>query len=355
MDGHPLRLALDLLKGTLALTVHKIRYGLASRLWHGTNLVTEQMSRHTQQVRLLRAGEVLGSLDVSTVRDEIGSRRGTVSFNGCLHQLFSGQPLTRQEKALVLAQLVASFSLTTSYDFADSPLLDGDDRLLMREVLYGAGFAAREMRTFIYQSRQDGQDTTADIESKSTREQTRSATRKLEVVDVSLDEFIRFHDANLAQKHNYRRWDIDAAFVADALALGKARILAARGRSADGLTPQGIQAAMIYTWDDISLKLYRISYDTAKTANPHANKVLIARGMQMAHDLGLLLDTDCAPPGAAILYERFGFPERVRTHYVRATLLSKFAAFIRRDFPSLDRRLRPWVIRAVTRVNRSAA
>ncbi|WP_426954949.1 hypothetical protein [Muricoccus radiodurans] len=354
-DAHVPRLVWEGLKGSLAFALHKLRYGLASRIRHGTALVVERKSGQTHQLRIVRKGRVLGSLDVFTARDEIGSRRGTVSLNACVHRLFSCQDLSQHDKGLVLAQLVAGLGISASYDVTDSPLLNEHDKLLMRKVLCDAGFAAQDLRTFIYQSRQNGPDTTADIESKSTREQTRSAGRKLDVIEIGLEEFIRFHDANLTQKNNYRRWDIDSAFVVDALARGKARILAVRERAAEGAKAQDLHAAMIYTWDDTSVKLYRISYDTAKTANPHANKVLIARGMQMAHDQGLLLDTDCAPSGAAILYERFGFPERVRTHYTRFTLLAKMAELVRKDYPSLDRRLRPPMMRVVARVSRSMA
>lgn len=239
----------------------------------------------------------------------------------------------------LLAQLPGSVTLHFSFqsELADAPLV--------REAFASTGFTILDWKTYIYTPPADYADLVDTFTGKSIKGTLRRARRDLEVVDISIEEFIEGQRANLAAsgKKTNRNDNLDELILAEAAQRKCARILGARRKPVDGNPgPAPIDAALVCLWDEASrnMLLWRLSYREYREGpfKPHvdASKLLVLAAMEDCAARKFTLDTDGYTSGIAKMYALFGpgiFQLADRLHCERESLW----ATLTRYYPSLRR------------------
>ena len=185
-----------------------------------------------------------------------------------------------------------------------------------------------------------------------------SADRRLDVIDISADRFIKFYEANLKEAGKVSNSLLGIA--RDLIVAGGERnppqvraIAAARkrpereenGSLCANLEEVILDAAIACAWDNERYYLWRLTRrrDTSLSGKPHpdAVKLLVVKAMEHARSLGLIFDSDgVGSAGSGQFYEKIlKIPNmEIRDVYERPTFLNGLA----KEYPSLE--IAAWLI-----------
>jgi hypothetical protein len=250
-------------------------------------------------------------------------------------------------RVAIIRQLLARLPGGVSFHFAfRSNLSDGAS---VRRAFAGCGFKILEWATYVYTPPASHTGTLAELidtfSGKSIKGTLRRALRDLEVVDLSVGDYIGLQRANLAAegKKNNRNDNLDELILKEAMRRNCVRVLAARRKSTDTHPgPHPVDAALVCLWDEKARisQLWRLTYchrdDGPNKTNVDASKLLVLAAMQDAAERKFVLDTDGYTSGMAKLYGLFGpgvFQLADRLHCERECLW----AILIRYYPSLGR------------------
>jgi len=257
------------------------------------------------------------------------------------------------EKIAVIRRLLAQLPGGTSLHFAfQSNLPDGAS---LRRAFAGCGFKILEWQTYVYTPPAGHTGTMAALidtfSGKSIKGTLRRALRDLEVIDMSVEDYIGLQRANLAAegKKNNRNDALDELNLKEAQRRNCVRVFAARRKSTESHPgPHPVDAALVCLWDEQTRvsQLWRLTYchrdDGPNKTNVDASKLLVLAAMQDAAERKFKLDTDGYTSGMAKLYGLFGpgiFQLADRLHCERECLW----AVLYRYYPSLRRQT--WLAR----------
>jgi len=321
------------LAATLRFHANRLRYGFFARLAGKTQ--TDPI-RHA----FAKAGNASADLPYCMGRDNRGIMCGIQPAWAYLGD-FAG---AGREKIAIIRKLLAqlpggaTFHFSFRSQFADAPLV--------REAFASAGFTVLDWKTYIYTPPAEYADLVDTFSGKSIKGTLRRARRDLEVVEISMEEFVEGQRANLAAsgKKTNRNDNLDHLILEEAARRNCVRILGARRRSAEGAGPAPIDAALVCLWDETSrnMLLWRLSYrehgDGPLKPHVDASKLLVLAAMEDCAARKFTLDTDGYTSGMAKMYALFGpgvFQLADRPHCEHECLW----AALTRYYPSL-RRLR---------------
>jgi hypothetical protein len=259
-------------------------------------------------------------------------------------------------KERLIRRLLARLPGGVSFHFAfHSGLADGQ---AVRRAFAGCGFKILEWQTYVYTPPASHNGTQAELidtfSGKSIKGTLRRAMRDMEIVDISVADYIGLQRANLRAegKKNTRNDTLDQLILEEAVKRNCARIFATRRKSSDAYPgPHPIDAALVYLWDEdrrIS-QLWRLTYrqhnDAHNKTHVDASKLLVLAAMQDAAERKYTLDTDGYTPGMAKLYGLFGpgvFRLADRLHCERECLWASLSRY----YPGLMRRFGAGRLRA---------
>ncbi|HBG17880.1 MAG TPA: hypothetical protein DDY32_00970 [Desulfobulbaceae bacterium] len=319
---------------------NKIRHGIFGHITHGTKAVNVDSGGDgvLRQVRILKAGKLLGQLEYFAAVNEEGVLRGGHPASSYLNDLVTDKCLDERQKLRVVCQLIAQLPGNVLFGLTASPFAKDLD--VLKKAFGSAGFKIWPQATFIYSPPADGSDLIASMKGARMRTMLRAANRVLDVIEISPEELVHQYVKNLeaAGKENYCSPAIDLALLKDGVDRDppQARIIAARLKpTPDNPYPTRIESAIALTLGDDGLcKLFRITYH--QNAYKHATKLLVLEACAIAARYGKVLDTDAASKGGMVFYKLFGsFKESTRYEFVRYPI--RF--YIQHIIPSLARRL----------------
>jgi hypothetical protein len=202
---------------------------------------------------------------------------------------------------------------------------------IIRQAFSEAGFALHGNRTrvlrpdepgiFVTASADAGDgdilailDPSAKVETGEsigkTRAQIRKAARQLEMLELSVDEFVRIYEENLRRDHKTCKEPLSAlrSVLAYGLGTGNVRIFAAGQTLADGA--KSVDAAIACAWDNERYYVWRMTVrkpanDESAKPHPHAAKLVLVHAMRDARSKGLVFDTEGGGTGQTdVLYPR---------------------------------------------------
>jgi hypothetical protein len=244
------------------------------------------------------------------------------------------QRLGRKEQAKVLHQLLARFPKWYSGYFVCNPNIGYAD--LVREAFKSAGFKHSNETTYV---RHPSDAPVAALRKGKHNGHIKRASQKLDCVDISASEFVRFFHRNLKArgKTSYAPLEIVTRLTDEAVRRGQARAIAAKPRGSGAAANQDesplYDAAIVYVWDHSHcyywMSTYRPHFVTNLYPKPHpdAIKLLAMHAMQHAQEMNLIFDADgVTTPGSEILYrDMFGLrKEERRDVFQRTTALERF-------------------------------
>jgi hypothetical protein len=270
-------------------------------------------------------------------RDENDVLRGANPPWFYISDFLAGESVPCAEKKSEILARLAVLPANVAFAFECSPRLK--DKNIVIDALKQAGFTHSTKKTYTYFAPK-GTDILAQIKS-DTRNKVRAAMRELEIVPLSIDEFLDFYESNLtgAGKNSYFSLKIDREILEHGSKMdpSQVHILAARRKvTKETPGPHPVEAAFVCTGGmDGFLKLMRITYRSERPGlsapHKHAVKFLVYESMRLALEMGLTLDTDGCTPGGEILYSRFGvFDTEIRDEFKRKTVQTVIYRFLPR-------------------------
>jgi hypothetical protein len=305
---------------------------------------------HLNEAKVVEGNIVVGRLLYVVQRNKAGFKRA-----GLFHWTHMGGPVISQDlseeaKAKVLHQLLAQLPRNVSLSFVFGPA--SADAELIREAFKAAGFERSAVITY---SLPPNAESIINRLSRKHAKHIISADRRLDVIDISADGFIKFYAANLkeAGKTSYSPLGI----AHDLIAAGGERnppqvraIAAARKRPEHGSLCANseeviLDAAIACAWDNERYYLWRLTRrrDASLGGKPHpdAVKLLVVKAMEHARSLGLIFDSEgVGSAGSDRFYDKIlKIPNmEIRDAYERPTFLSGLA----KEYPSFE--IAAWLI-----------
>jgi VanZ family protein len=261
------------------------------------------------------------------------------------------QDLSGEAKAEVLHQLLAQLPRNISLHFVCRPSADAE---LIREAFKAAGF---ERSTQITYSQPPGAESIINRLSRKHAKHVISADRRLNVIDISADRFIKFYETNLKEAGKTSHSPLGIAY--DLIAAGgernppQVRAIAARKRlegEAEGSPVANseeyiLDAAIACAWDNERYYLWMLTRRRGAgpggKPHPDAVKLLVVKAMEHARSLGLIFDADgVGSEGSSRFYDKIlKIPNmEIRDVYERNTFLNGLA----KEYPSLG--IAAWLI-----------
>jgi hypothetical protein len=307
---------------------------------------------HLNEAQVVEGNIVVGRLPYVVQRNKAGLKCG-----GLFHWTHMGGPVISQDlsgeaKAEVLHQLLAQLPRNVSLHFVFGPA--SADAELIREAFIAAGF---ERSTQITYSQPPNAESIINRLSRKHVKHIMSADRRLDVIDISADRFIKFYEANLQEAGKASNSPL--YIVHDLIAAGgerdppQVRAIAARKRPereensslVANLEEDILEAAVACAWDSERYYLWRLTRrrDAGPGGKPHpdAVKLLVVKAMKHARSLGLIFDSDgVGSAGSGEFYEKIlKIPNmEIRDVYKRNT----FPARLVKEYPSLQ--IAAWLI-----------
>jgi len=242
--------------------------------------------------------------------------------------------LTRAMQSQVLDDLLAQLPQNTSYRFASSSQLSYSD--MVKTAFVKAGFTYT--RQVDYVRRPGTLDAMSELKSKH-RTHIKAAARKMEIVELSAEEFVDFYQSNLEAQGRISYAPL--AVVKHLITAGAERrqisVVAARTRrrvQEDNTSTMNVpcDAAIACVWDKqryyywMSTRRIHLCDSRHEPPQPDAIKLLVMNAMHHAQTLGLVFDVDgVTSPGSDHLYKQiFGLKEEeARDVFTRAGLLPR--------------------------------
>jgi hypothetical protein len=263
-----------------------------------------------RELQVSRAGVAVGRLGFILVTNKLGNKLGFPPIWSHLGGPVVSQDLGREERTDVIRELIAQLPRNTSFRFVCSPTTSDAD--LTKLEFTKAGFEWSTETTYLQYPSDDG---ILERLFGESRRQVVSAPKKLQVLDIGADEFVAFYEVNLRESGKKSYASLQS--VRDLIIRGQRgdapqiRIIAAKQRR-EGAP---LDAAIAYAWDNkrfyLWLVTHRHSSDNFRDKpHPHAVKLLIFVGTEVARKMGLIFDADGAiTEGNQILYrDRLKFP-----------------------------------------------
>ena len=286
--------------------------------------------------------------------------------------------LSRKEQAEVVQQLLAKFPRWCSGYFVCDPNRSYAD--LVRDAFKRAGFEHTAQTTYV---RYPTDVPVTNLRKGKHNGHIRRASQKLDCVDISATEFVRFYEANLKArtKTSYAPLEIVTRLADEAVRRGQARAIAARPRHSSATANHNgfalYDAAIVYVWDQSRCYYWMSTHRPHSPDNsypkphPDAIKFLAMHAMQHAQEMKLIFDVDgVTTPGSLNLYRNmFGLrKEERRDVFQRTTALERFVRNVVRkskrwlpkarvgrmaplcqwvDSPTMSERLALWAARPV--------
>lgn len=280
-----------------------------------------------RELQVHRDGVLVGNLVYILVTNKLGNKLGFPPVWSHLGGPVVSQTLTREERAEVIRELVAQLPSNTSFKFVCSP--SSSDADLIKQEFERAEFDCSTEATYLQYPNDKG---ILERLSGEAKRQIISAPKKLQVVDISADEFIAFYKVNLTAAGKQSYASLQSA--RDLIARGQednrqqVRVIAARQKIAGA----PLDAAIAYAWDKQRYYLWMVTHrsssdrDSEHKPHHHAGKLLILHGTEDARRRGLIFDADGATTeGNQTLYRnRLKFPHtEYRDVFSRDTKLYK--------------------------------
>jgi hypothetical protein len=275
-----------------------------------------------RELHVSRNGVTVGRLAFILVTNKLGNKLGFPPIWSHLGGPVVSQDLGREERADVIRELIAQLPGNTSFRFVCSSAASDAD--LTKLEFTKAGFEWSTEITYLQYPSDEG---ILERLSGESKRQVASAPKKLQVLDIGAEEFVAFYEANLRESGKKPYASLQS--VRDLLLRGQrsdapqTRIIAAkqRGKSAP------LDAAIAYAWDNKRFYLWLVTHRPASDKShdkphPHAVKLLILVGTEVAGKMGLIFDADGASTeGNQILYrDRLKFPHaELRNVFIRDT------------------------------------
>lgn len=214
--------------------------------------------------------------------------------------------LSREEQSEVVHRLLKHLPRWCSGYFVCNPHKSYAD--LVRDAFKKAGFEHTVQTTYVRHP--------SDAGVMHTRKSKhfghiKRASQKLDCVDISGTEFVRFFDENLKArgKTSYAPLDIVTDLTNEAVRRGQGRAIAAQAKDSREKPGGGAlyDAAVVYVWDHSHcyywMSTYRPGDGSSPKPHPDAIKLLAMRAMQHAQDMNLIFDADgVTTPGSDHLY-----------------------------------------------------
>lgn len=299
------------------------------------------------ELKVFSGKHVVGRLPFILSRRRFGVVRGHDPYWSHLGGPILDTELSPVEQAGVLRSLLNQLPRRMSFSFVCDPTSSYSH--LLRAAFAKAGFTHSKQVTYIRFPNE--QEVLASRKSKH-RGHFKRAAKNLECVDISPAEFVRFFEGNLKArgKKSYAPLATLCALLEEAIARGRARVIAARPRpsntSQDGcyVLSRLYDAAIAYVWDTSRcyywLSTNRVASEESSLAKPHpdAIKLLAFRAMEHAQAANLVFDADgVATPGADHLYRNiFGLTdERYRDVFERVEIVDRLYEKCRSRFHAI--------------------
>jgi hypothetical protein len=302
-----------------------------------------------QQARVvMRDGA--GWLPYWAIRDTYGLWRGGHPPWIYLQELASAT--TERTKLAIVRRLLAQLPARVSFPFVFNPQFSHSAPI--RAAFGHAGFNLLEVETYVCAPPAGPGEMIDRLTGKSIKGTLRRARRDLDLVEITVADYLRFDQMNLVArgKKNYRDINADRILLEEALKHGRARLLATRRKATPANPgPFPADAAMACLWDDKdgTYKIWRLTHrlrngtEMAGMPNPDASKLLILAALEDAAARGMMLETDGSTPGLTRLYSTFGpgiFNRTMRLHCERHTLWS----VVNKYYPFLFRAIARWTV-----------
>ena len=307
---------------------------------------------HLNEAQVVEGNIVVGRLPYVVKRNKAGFRWGAFSTWTHISGPVISQDLSQEAKAGVLHQLLAQLPRNISLYFVCRPTLA--DAELIREAFNAAGFERSAVITYSLPNAES-------IINRLSRKHAKhiiSADRRLDVIDISADRFIKFYEANLKEAGKVSNSLLGIA--RDLIVAGGERnppqvraIAAARkrpereenGSLCANLEEVILDAAIACAWDNERYYLWRLTRrrDAGPCGKPHpdAVKLLVVKAMEHARSLGLIFDSDgVGSAGSGEFYDKIlKIPNmEARDVYERRTFLNGLT----KEYPSLE--IAAWLI-----------
>jgi hypothetical protein len=307
---------------------------------------------HFNEAQVVDGNMVAGRLPYVVQRNKAGFKCGAFSTWTHISGPVISRDLSGEAKTEVLHQLLAQLPRNVSLHFVCRP--DSADTELIREAFKAAGF---EQSTQITYSQPPDAESIINRISRKHAKHILSANRRLDVVDINADRFIKFYEANLREAGKASHSPLGIAH--DLIAAGgkrsppQIRVLAARKRpeSQEEVSPGAnseediLDAAVACAWDNERYYLWMLTRrrdaDPGGKPHPDAVKLLVVKVMEHARSLGLIFDADgVASTGSGEFYDRIlKIPNmEIRDVYERLTFPNRLA----RKYPCLE--IAAWLI-----------
>lgn len=254
--------------------------------------------------------------------------------------------LSERDKVRVLVELINQISPHISVTFVQEQ--GKPDAPLIREAFTTAkiGFTTRLRPTFLQYP--DDQDV-MDRMSSNDRYAARNAAKKLEVVEIGADEFIRVYGENLKRdgKQSYAPLNIAHGLIARGLerdpgsSAPRMHVFAAREKEEDNTGVRRIHAALALPRDHERMYACWVTLD--HNGHRAANKLLFVHAMQLAKREGIIFDADGTPSDNHVqLYQlKLAIPHQVmRETFEHHSLVGQFIRPHKDKVASIRQRLR---------------
>ncbi len=258
-----------------------------------------------------KSGVIIGTLAFIIVNNRFGNRLGISPIWSHLGGPVVSQALNSTERTETIRQLIAQLPRNISFKFVCCP--DDPDANALKTNFRLAGFQCDIETTYLQYPDDIG---ILERLSGESKRKIVSAAKKLEVIDITADEFISFYANNLttAGKKSYASLRSARDLIAKGMEsdFPQTRVMAARNR----ISGEPFDAAIAYAWDKRRYYLWMVTHrsslplDSQYRPHPHAGKLLILKGTEDARRRGLIFDADGATSeGSQTLYrDRLKFP-----------------------------------------------
>jgi hypothetical protein len=246
--------------------------------------------------------------------------------------------LSRAEQADVVCRLVKNLPRWCSGYFVCNP--DRSYADLVRDAFRKAGFAHSAQMTYV---RYPNDGAVMGARKGKHNGHIRRAGKRLDCVDISAAEFVRFFATNLKArgKSSYSPLEVVTRLTNEAVRRGQARVIAARSKDSPSDDSSAVlyDAAIVYVWDHSYCYYWMSTYrpPSADRAHPKphpdAIKFLAMHAMEDAQRMNLIFDADgVTTPGSEHLYRNmFGLREEARRDiFQRTTALERIVKKIGR-------------------------
>jgi hypothetical protein len=307
---------------------------------------------HLNEAKVVEGDIVVGRLPYVVQRNKAGFKcAGLFNWTHMGGPVIS-QNLSEEAKAKVLHQLLAQLPRNVSLHFVFGPASAHAEPI--REAFKAAGFERSAVITY---SLPPNAESIINRLSRKHAKHIISADRRLDVIDITADRFIKFYEANLQEAGKVSNSPLSIAH--DLIAAGgernppQVRAIAARKRprreeqgSLGANSEEDIlDAAIACAWDNERYYLWRLTRrrDTSLGGKPHpdAVKLLVVKAMEHARRLGLIFDSEgVGSAGSSQFYDKIlKIPNmEIRDVYERLTFLQRLT----KKYPSLE--MAAWLI-----------